>query len=387
MRESYSRVPRTPSQGYSVDLSAFLVAWRTASLPDREVVDALVHPAHAGPSPALAAVLAHWPGGYYWSDEPDGRHLVLTRPLARRRERWGLHLVLLATTLFTTTFAGAVLAGGIPYTGMLTFFTSGHPGYPGFVRAWSTGLVFSLPLLAILLCHELGHYTTARHYLLDVSPPYFIPVPLLPSFIGTMGAFIRLRTVVTDRRQLFDVGVAGPIAGFVIALPTLVAGLALSHPVAPPQEGWTGMIVYFGANPYLPVGDSFVTWALRRLILGGASAIRLHPLAFAGWVGMFVTMLNLLPISQLDGGHVLYAVLPRWHYRVAQAIWVAITALGYVSWVWLSWGVLVLLLSRGRLGHPPVLDAYRPLPRSRHLLAWAALALFVITFTPIPWGP
>ena len=387
MRESYSRLPRTSSQGCAVDLSAFLVAWRTTSLQDREVIDALVHPAHTGPSPELATMLARWPGRYYWSDEPDGRHLVLTRRLVRRRERWSLHVALFVATLFTTTFAGAVLAGGIPYTGILTFFTSGHPGYPGFLRAWSSGLAFSLSLLAILLCHELGHYTMARRYLLDVSPPYFIPVPLLPSFIGTMGAFIRLRTMVTDRRQLFDVGVAGPIAGFAIALPVLVAGLALSHPVAPPQEGWTGMIVYFGANADLPVGDSLITWTLRHLVLGHARAIWLHPLAFAGWVGMFVTMLNLLPISQLDGGHILYAVLPRWHYRLAQAIWVAITALGFVSWVWLSWGVLVLLLSRGRLGHPPVLDAYRPLPHSRRWLAWVAVALFVITFTPIPWGP
>lgn len=368
-----------------MDLSEFLLAWRTTALPDREVIDTLVHPAHTAPSPALAAALARWPGTYYWSDEPDGRHLVLTRATRPRpRERWLLHGALFITTLYTVTFAGAVLAGRLPYSGVLTFFTSGHPGYPAFVAAWSGGLAFSVPLLAILLCHELGHFGAARRYLLDVSPPYFIPVPLLPSFIGTMGAFIRLRTILTDRRQLFDVGVAGPIAGFVVALPALAAGVALSHPIASPHEGWTGMIVYFGADPYIPLGDSLITWTVRRLVLGDAPAIWVHPLAFAGWVGMFITMLNLLPISQLDGGHLLYAVLPRWHYRVAQIIWVAITALGYLWPPWLFWAVVVLLLSRGRLGHPPVLDAYRPLPRSRHWLAWAAVVLFVITFTPVP---
>jgi hypothetical protein len=156
---------------------------------------------HARPSPALAQLLQQWPGSYYWSDEPDGHHLVLTRPLARRRERWGLHLALFLATLYTITFAGAVLANGIPYTGWLVFFTSGYPGYPGFLHAWASGLPFAAPLLAILLCHELGHYVVARRYQLDVSPPYFIPVPMFPTFIGTMGAFIRLRTVLSDRRQ------------------------------------------------------------------------------------------------------------------------------------------------------------------------------------------
>jgi Zn-dependent protease len=367
-----------------VDLNDLLVAWRTTSLPDREVVDALVHPAHAGPSPALAGVLARWPGGYYWSDEADGRHLILTRPFPRRRERWVPHLVLFLATLYTITFAGAVLAGGIPYTGPLVFFTSGHPGYPGFLQAWSTGLPFSLSLIAILLSHELGHYVVARHYLLDVSPPYFIPVPMFPTFIGTMGAFIRLRTIVSDRRQLLDIGVAGPIVGFLVALPLLVLGLALSHATVP-EEGLRGLVVYFGGAPQIPLGDSLVSLALRRLLFANAATINVHPVAFAGWVGMFVTMLNLLPMGQLDGGHILYARLPRWHQRVALAFWLLVVALGTLWMGWYIWGGLVLLLSRGRLSHPPVLDAQRPLPASRRVLAWAALLLFVLTFAPAPF--
>ncbi len=368
-----------------MQLSEFLVAWRTTLLPDREVVDALVHPAHAAPSPGLAAALERWPGHYYWSDEPDGRHLILTRPLGRpRRERWALHGALFLATLLTTTFAGAVLAGAIPYANPFDFFTGGHIVLSDLARAWSKGVGFSLPLLAILLCHELGHYLTARRYRLDVSPPYFIPVPLWPSFIGTMGAFIRLRTVPADRRQLFDVGVAGPLAGFAVALPLLWIGLAHSQPL-PGHGELSGMLLAIGGDT-AGLGDSLVTLVLRRLAHGGAPALLLSPLAFAGWVGMFVTMLNLLPIAQLDGGHILYAALPRWHGRVAFALWLPLLVLGKFWWGWWVWLLLVLALSRGRLGHPPVLDAYRPMPRSRRPIAWSALALFALTFAPVPFS-
>ena len=272
-----------------MQLSEFLLAWRTTLLRDREVVDALVHPAHAAPSAALALALERWPGHYYWSDEPDGRHLILTRPLGRpRRERWPLHGVLFLATLLTTTFAGAVLAGAIPYANPIDFFSGGHIALSAFARAWSKGLAFSLPLLAI----------------------------------------------------------GGDTAG---------------------------------------LGDSLVTLALRRLVYGGAPALLLSPLAFAGWVGMFVTMLNLLPISQLDGGHILYAALPRWHGRVALALWLPLLVLGKFWWGWWVWLVLVLALSRGRLGHPPVLDAYRPMPPSRRPIAWSALGLFALTFAPVPF--
>jgi membrane-associated protease RseP (regulator of RpoE activity) len=365
-----------------MDLTPFLVAWRHTALLDREVVDALIDPAHAAPSPELTAALASWPGSYYWSDEGDGRHLILTRPAAvRRRERWALHVTLLALTIVTTTLAGAILAGAIPYDPNPLRLLRGMPAAG--LLAWSRGLPFSLPLLAILLAHELGHYITARRYHLDASPPYFIPVPLFPSFVGTMGAFIRLRTVVSDRRQLFDVGVAGPIAGFVVALPVLAVGLALSTPL--PVHHFGGMILAFGREPQAPLGDSLLTWALRHAVLGSVAGVRLHPVAFAGWVGMFVTMLNLLPLAQLDGGHVLYAVAPGWHERAARGFVLVTAVLGAWWWGWWVWVLLVMALSRGRLGHPQVLDPRRPLPPSRRRLAWAALALFVVTFAPVPF--
>jgi Zn-dependent protease len=347
-----------------VNLSEFLLAWRTTSLPDREVIDGLVHPLHASPSAALTAALAHWPGSYYWSREPDGRHLVLTRPLAQRRVRWALHVLLLVATLFTTTFVGAVFKGALPLDPNPLALLLGTYALPThFLRAWATGLTFSLPLVAVLLCHELGHYLTARHYQLDVSPPYFIPFPFLPWSIGTIGAFIRLRTIVSDRRQLLDVGIAGPLAGLAIALPALWIGLRLSDPL--PGFDQTGMLLGIGLDK-VPLGDSLVTLALRHLVRGGAPAILLHPVAVAGWFGLFVTMLNLLPVFQLDGGHILYATLPRRHQRIALAFWILIVLLGWFWRGWLLWGMLVLLLSRRRL-------------------AWVAFGLFVSTFVPVPF--
>src|SRR5437879_13653885 len=155
----------------------------------------LVHPVHAGPSPALAAVLAQWPGSYFWSDGPAGRHLILTRPFRRPRERWPLHVVLFLATLLTTTFAGAVLSGAIAYDNPLDLFTGTYPLPAHLARAMATGLAFSLPLLAILLYHELGHFLTARRYNLDVSPSFFIPVALVQTFVVALVPCIRLQTL------------------------------------------------------------------------------------------------------------------------------------------------------------------------------------------------
>jgi membrane-associated protease RseP (regulator of RpoE activity) len=363
--------------------STYLIVWRTIALRDREVIDALVDPVHAGPSPELAAALARWPGRFYWSSERDGRHLVLTRRTTRPApEAWWLHVALLAATILCTTYAGAVFQEALPPS--ITYFVRGIATLNReFLVRLASGLAFSLPLIGILLAHELGHFFAARRYHLDASPPYFIPAPIFPWFIGTLGAFIRLRTILSDRRQLLDVGVAGPIAGFVVAVPVLWVGLLLSTPLAPGEAG-AGMIVTLGLP--IQLGDSVTTLALRQLVGMGGQAIHLHPVGFAGWFGIFVTMLNLLPIAQLDGGHIFYAALPRWHTRAAFAFWAVLAVLGYFFWHgWVLWAVLILLLSRGRLGHPPVLDALRPLPASRLWLAVGALALFVITFSPVPF--
>lgn len=376
-------MPSSQDQPVPSELAPYVVAWRTLLLRDREVVDALVHPAHAGPSIELARALARWDGHHYWSDEPGGRWLILSRRRVVPAERWWLHGLLLVLTLATTTVAGSVLRGNLIIDSVWRMLR-GHGTLIGDPRAaLASGLVFSIPLVAILLAHELGHYLVARRYRLDVSPPYFIPVPLWPSFIGTMGAFIRLRTLLTDRRQLFDVGLAGPIAGFVLALPVLWIGIRLSHPV-PALEGVRGMVLWIGGDRLL-LGDSPVTLLTRLLVWGNRGPIALHPLALVGVLGMFVTMINLLPMAQLDGGHILYAAQPRWHQRVALLFWIAILGLGYWWAGWYVWAGLVLVLSRGRLDHPNVLVPERPLPLSRRRLAWVGLALFILTFAPVPF--
>lgn len=365
-----------------MDLTRFLVAWRTTTLPDREVVDALVDPAHGEGSAEFTSALAQWPGTYYWSEEPNGRHVILTRATpVSRRERWVVHVALFLATLATTTLAGSVFAGGLTPSGALAVL-SGRLSDAG-IPALARGLMFSVPLLAILFSHEMGHYLTARRYQLNASPPYFLPVPVPLSPIGTIGAFIRLRTILNDRRQLFDVGIAGPIAGFAVAVPVLWVGLTWS--VVGPPGPWGALHVPAGGDGVYALGHSPVTWLLTTLTHPGGGPIALHPTAFAGWLGMFVTMLNLLPMGQLDGGHVLFAAAPGWHRRVAQGVFLVLLVLGWFWPGWLFFGLLVLLLSRGRLVHPPVLDAYRPLPAARRWLAWSAAVLFVLTFAPVPF--
>ncbi|HEV2672375.1 MAG TPA: site-2 protease family protein [Gemmatimonadales bacterium] len=360
-----------------MSLTPYLRTWRTTPLHDREVIDGLVDRAHDGPSRELAAALAQWPGTYYWSDEPDGRHVVLTRPTYQARDAWGVHAALFIAVLISMTISGGVMSTTLPED-----MSAWTPAV--LLHALPRGLSFSLPLLAILFCHEMGHYLTARRYQLNVSPPFFIPGLPPPFGIGTFGAFIRLRTIVNDRRQLLDVGAAGPIAGFIVAVPVLWIGLAHSHAVAEP--GVSGMVVSLSTETW-PLGDSILTLLVRHLSghASGGGAIVLHPIAVAGWFGIFVTMLNLLPMAQLDGGHILYAAFPAWHRRVARVFWVVTLGLSWISLTWLFWGVLVLLLSRGRLDHPPVLDAYRPLPPSRRWLVWLSLVLFVLTFIPAPF--
>jgi membrane-associated protease RseP (regulator of RpoE activity) len=303
---------------------------------------------------------------------------VLTRPTIKPREPWTLHVLLFAATLFLTTLSGALIADGLPADmGVLYNPASWNLA---FFRGWATGFSFSLPLLAILFCHEMGHYLTARRYQVNVSPPHFLPGPPPPIGIGTLGAFIRLRTILNDRRQLLDIGAAGPIAGFVVALPLLWIGLAHSQPALDPSVN--GMQVPIGWGIW-PLGDSVVTLLVRHFT-HHAGPVALSPMAFAGWLGMFVTMLNLLPIAQLDGGHILYAAFPRAQRHVARAFFVLVLLLGYLSKSWFVWAFVVLILSRGQFGHPPVLDAYRPLPKSRIWVLVASLVIFALTFTPAP---
>jgi len=235
------------------------------------------------------------------------------------------------------------------------------------------GLAFAVPALFILLCHEMGHYIACRIYGIPCTPPFFLPVPLN---FGTFGAFIRIKAPIYSKRQLFDVGVAGPIAGFVALIPFLLYGIAHSQP-APLSVGGPAMVL-------LQPGRCLAIGLATRLFhgpLAPGTTLNLHPTALAAWLGLFATALNLLPLGQLDGGHILYAVTGRAQRRLALPLWLGLALLGYFWPGWLLWCLIVLVIG---LYHPPVYDESEPLDGKRRALAWVALLLFVLCFIPVP---
>ena len=286
--------------------------------------------------------------------------------------RLGFHALLLALTLLTTTIVGARLA---------TNFEQNLPAFQfdedlAFLatlwdqpRLLTSGLPFSLTLLAILLAHEFGHYLVCRYHRIESSLPYFLPAPTL---IGTFGAFIRIRGPIFSRRNLFDVGVAGPLAGFVFLLPALGIGLALSKVI--PGIANQGDLT-FGNPPLLCL-------ALQAVFPDVAPAdVYLHPVARAAWIGLFATALNLLPIGQLDGGHILYAITGPLHRRLSQLFAVALIPLGFVYWTgWILWAIFFLLSG---LRRPPIIDEF-PVGSGRLRLSLLAASIFLLSFTPNP---
>ncbi len=238
-------------------------------------------------------------------------------------------------------------------------------------RVIALSLLYAAVLLLILLGHEMGHYLTCRRYGIDATLPFFIPAPTL---IGTMGAFIRIRSPIGGKRRLFDMGAAGPLAGFVLALPAVIIGMALSKTVpALPRD----QSLLFGEPLLLKaVGLFFFRHA------GPGFDIVPHPVAFAGWVGLFVTSLNLLPLGQLDGGHIAYAVFGPRARLLAKSFFALLLVMGVFFWVgWFLWAVLVLFLG---LKHPRVWDESAPLGQGRTLLAVGLLLVFILTFIPDP---
>lgn len=366
-------------------LAPFLAYWRTTVARDREIVEAVVLPEHRGPSADLGRALAAWPGVYYWASGADAGRLVLVRPLgAAQRERWWLHAVLFLVTFVTAQLGGAILLGGSVHT--LPSLAGGFPAITDNVVAWVResliGIPFAMALLAILLAHEMGHYLTAKRYGINASPPYFLPAPVEFNFAGTFGAFIRLRSPVVDRRQLMDVGAAGPLVGFGVALLMLIVGVQQSL-VVPAGTYDAPMVIELARGPTWLLGDSLVTWGVREFLVGEGTLV-LHPLAVAGWIGMLVTALNLVPLGQLDGGHILYALFGERQRYVGLLAWIGLIVLGRWYWPWWIWAALTLVLGGGRLAHPRVLERVRPLPWSRVPIGLASIGLFAITFAPVP---
>ncbi|MBI3989680.1 MAG: site-2 protease family protein [candidate division NC10 bacterium] len=299
------------------------------------------------------------PYGYYpLLQHEDEIALLKAVPRSKAAKPW-VNLVLLGATLLTTLSVGAANEGADIFSnpsGLLV-------GFP-----------FALSLLLILGIHELGHYFTARYYGVEVTLPYFIPAPI---GLGTFGAFIKMKSPVTDRKALFDVGLAGPLAGLVIALPVLIIGLKFSEIITASPPGQIGILL---GSPLL---FSFLQW----LTLGSLPEnvdVLLHPVAFAGWIGLFVTALNLLPIGQLDGGHVSYALLGRHHREVAIATLLGLAIMGILAWPgWLFWAGLALVLG---LKHPPPLNDVTPLDRRRRVVGVLAFFLLLSLITPAPFS-
>lgn len=302
-----------------------------------------------------------------------GRHgdLVWIRavPLAEVAEtrRSGLNLLLFGLTLLSTLAAGSIVAGSFPF---LTFNPLLQP------MRLLDGVPFAFTLLAILGTHEFGHYFTARYHGASVSLPFFIPAPPPIFLFGTLGAVIRMRSPARDRNSLFDIAVAGPLAGLVVALPLLLLGLSWSR---------VGMVLPEHAG--LTFGDSvlmrFLTWLVFGPIPPGMDVF-VHPVALAGWVGLFVTALNLFPVGQLDGGRIAYALFGPFHRQISIATFVGLMALGAVfrSGNWIVFGTLILLLMG--FHHAPPLDDLTPLTRRRYALGIFCLILLVLLIPPVP---
>jgi len=267
-----------------------------------------------------------------------------------------IHVLLFVATFFTTLFAGALLNGIIPWEQPEKIYL---------------GLPFSLTLLFILLTHEMSHYLTSRRHNVSATLPYFIPAP---SIIGTFGAVIKMKPPIPDRRSLIDIGASGPIGGFVIAVVACIVGLKLSEvrPTGEIQEG-------------IAFGSSLLFTFLSKIMLNVDPEkydVILHPIAFAGWIGLLVTSLNLLPIGQLDGGHIIYALFGERHEWISKGTLPVLVILGIVFWPgWLIWAILMIILG---YRHPPVVYPHIQLDRKRKLIGWISLVIFVLTFTPTP---
>ena len=309
---------------------------------------------------------ADWPA----PPAPDTAGQAPTGPVAGpvRRRRWRplIHLLLFLGTLVTT------MAAGIGhYAGFAADFASPD-------LSWALvpyGAWYSLTILAILGTHEFGHYFACRYYGIDASLPYFLPAPL--PLTGTVGAVIRIRQPIPTKRMLFDIGAAGPIAGFVVAVPALFLGLRLSR-VVPLPDDFVGMEL---GEPLLFQLAAWMVWGEAP----SGHSINLHPMGLAAWLGLLVTALNLFPVGQLDGGHIAYAALGRRSTALSLGTAAAVVGLAFFSMSWVIWAALIIAMIVF-LGprHPRTPDEDVPLDRNRRWIALATAAIFILCFTPAP---
>ena len=334
-------------------------------------------PGPQGPSPAVPDLPPFDPNDHYQEFVP--------KPAPPPHGRLWVQLVLFAVTVLTTTTIGS-----LHYLGYTIPFDRAKELLDG-DRSWLTaqtsqpifyvrGLWYSFTILAILGCHEMGHYIACLRYNVIATRPFFLPLPPIDPFLtGTLGAFIRIKSRIPNKIALFDIGVAGPIAGFVVAVPALFIGLMMSR-VDPVPSDMVG----------LSLGEPLLFQLAERMIFGEIAdgyGINMHPMAFGAWFGMLATALNLFPISQLDGGHISYAVFGRRSVILTFAMIAVAIGLTVVSLSWILWTILMLVMI-GLVGphHPPTLDDEVPLGRGRLLVAAIALLILAVCFTPEPLG-
>lgn len=285
-----------------------------------------------------------------------------------------LNLVLFLLTVATTTYWGFLQYQQFYFEGVaLTFNPLSAPG------AFLAGAPFGLAVIAFLLAHEMGHYLACRYYGIRATLPYFIPIPIVPFVLlpGTMGAVIRIISPIKHRRALFDIAVAGPIAGFVVSLPILATGLSMSRVVSVAETQGLGL---------LTMGEPLLWGPMETLFapaMGPNETLLAHPLAFVGWFAMLVTAMNLLPVGQLDGGHILYALTPRYHRVVSLVVVALMLYAGYQYFLgWFVFAALVFFFIGTR--HPRPLRTADGLDSPRAFLALVALAIFVLSFILVP---
>ena len=301
----------------------------------------------------------------------DGQDVLLALKGVVRQDGTGnplLNVLLLLVTILTTLSAGAGMAG---QDGLFTTLARGDA--VGAAAAARAGAPFALTLLGILGVHELGHYVAARWHRVAATLPYFIPMPV--GGLGTLGAFISVRSPMKNRTVLFDIGLAGPLAGLVVALPLFVWGLFLSRPIPHFSPGITLQLL----------GSSVLVDALTSLFLDlrPGETLAVHPVFFAAWFGILITGINLLPIGQLDGGHVAYGLLGHTAHHLARGTLVLLLVAGAaLSSIWFIWALFALF---GGLHHPPPLDDISGLNRPRKAIGLLTIVLFFLIITPVPF--
>jgi membrane-associated protease RseP (regulator of RpoE activity) len=366
-----------------------LSEYRLTALTFDNVLQGTLHPHLDAASPEVAEALAQWPAPAYLQSKDGVTHVVLVYQAREEPRRWPwLHGALFVATLLTTFAAGALMAGFDPFATEVLWIGGVSIPYPSRVdwRILALGAPFAVPFLGVLLAHEMGHYAAARVHRVRATLPYFIPFPPYFSLIGTIGAFIRLLGPTVRRATLFDVGSAGPIASFLVSLPILAVGLRLSEAIPGAATLSAPFVIQF-AGQTVWLGNGIVTHLLATWLAPapiGDALILLHPLALVGWLGLFVTTLNLLPLGQLDGGHIVYALSPGRHALTARLFLLCLIPLGFLWWGWWAWAAVVLFVNRGRVRHPMVLQQEASIGGVRRVLGWLLIVTFFVTFVPIP---